>query len=144
MDRRESPYDGFIMDHIRDARNFRSLPTSNRESTGTNPLCGDEVTVLLRLANGRVEEAAFQCQCCGISMASASMMTDWAKGLTVAETRRFAHEFIGRLAGRPGAVPGKDSQMERALLTTVREFPRRVGCAILPWTTLESMLENVE
>lgn len=144
MDRPESPYDGFIMDHIRDARNFRALPAANRESTRTNPLCGDRVTVHLHLANGRVEEAAFQCECCGISMASASMMTDWASGRTVTEARRFVQEFIGRLSGHPGAASGKDSQMERALLAIVQKFPSRVGCAILPWTILESMLENME
>jgi len=144
MDRRDSPYDGFIMDHIRDTRNFRALPTANRESTGTNPLCGDQVTVQLRLVNGRVEEAAFQCQCCGISMASSSMMTGWVAGQTVTGARHFARELIGRLSGQPGAAPGKDSQIECALLATVREFPSRTGCAILPWATLESMLAKEE
>lgn len=140
MDRRDSPYDGFVMDHIRDARNYHALPTANRESTGTNPLCGDQVTIQLRVLNGRVEEAAFQCQCCGISMASSSMMTVWVTGLTVAGARQFAGELIGRLSGQTGAARGKDSQMECALLETVRELPSRAGCAILPWATLESML----
>ena len=144
MDRRESPYDGFIMEHIRDARNFRALPAANRESTGINPLCGDQVTVQLRLVNGRVEEAAFQCQCCGISMASTSMMTVWVTGLNVAGALDFVREFIGRLSGKSGAAPGKGSQIECALLATVQEFPSRTGCAILPWTTLESMLAKEE
>ena len=140
MKRGRAPYDDFVMDHIRDARNYRVLENANREKQGSNPLCGDVITVQLHVARGRVEAAAFQCECCGISMASASMMTDWVIGREVAEVRQYIRAFFGHLASRSGAASRRGDPMERALLATVRDFPARAGCAALPWTTLEAAL----
>jgi len=140
MERRQAPYDDFIMDHIRNARNYRVLENANREKQGSNPLCGDVITVQLHIARGRVEEAAFQCECCGISMASASMMTDWVKGREVAEVRQYARALSGYLSNRSGTTSRQGDPMERALFATVRDFPARAGCAVLPWATLESAL----
>jgi len=142
MERRQEPYDGFIMDHIRNARNYHVLDHANRKVAGFNPLCGDGLTLQLQVACGRIEDAAFQCECCGISMASASMMTDWVKGRTLGEVGRFVEGFAGRLAGRAEATPIGGSEMERALLATVREYPARAVCAGLPWTTLQSALND--
>ena len=139
---RQAPYEDLIMDHIRDARNYRVVADANRESTGSNPLCGDTITVQLHVMRGRVEDAGYQCECCGISMASASMMTEWVKGRAPEEARSFARAFAARLADRPGAAPGGASEIERALLATVRDFPARAGCAALPWTMLQSLLDE--
>ena len=140
MRRGQAPYDDFVMDHIRNARNYRVLELANREKQGANPLCGDVMTVQLHIAHGRVEAAAFQCECCGISMASASMMTDWVKGREVAEVRQYVRSFSGHLANRSRAAPRGADPMERTLFATVRDFPARAGCAALPWTTLEAAL----
>lgn len=142
MTHREGPYDAFVMDHIRNARNYRALDPASREAKGSNPLCGDTITMQLHVSRGRVEDAGYQCECCGVSMASASMMTEWVKGRTLAEARQFVQGIVARLAGRADAVPGGASEMERALLATIREFPARAGCAALPWTTLASLLED--
>ena len=75
-------------------------------------------------------------------MASASMMTDWVKGRALGEARPFVRALVGRLTGRPWAAPAETGEMERALLATVRNFPARAGCAALPWTTLESLLNG--
>jgi len=140
MRRGQAPYDDFVMDHIRNARNYRVLENANREKQGSHPLCGDVITVQLHVAHGRVEAAAFQCECCGISMASASMMTDWVIGREVAEARQYVRAFSGQLANRSGAAPRRADAMERALFETVQDFPARAGCAALPWTTLEAAL----
>ena len=71
-----SLYNDVILDHIRNARNFRELGDANRKAQGLNPLCGDTFTVYARVEGDRVAEASFQCECCGISMASASIMTE--------------------------------------------------------------------
>ena len=142
MTRRNAPYDDYIMDHIRNARNFRVLGGAKRESTGSNPLCGDRITLQLHVVHGRIEDAAYQCECCGISMASASMMTDWAKGRALGDARPFVRGLIACLTDRPGAARAEAGEMERALLATVRDFPARAGCAALPWTTLESLLNG--
>ena len=140
MEKRD-PYDHYVMDHIRNARNYRTLAGPDREKTGFNPLCGDRIMLQVRVTGGRIAEAAYQCECCGVSMASASMMTDWVRGRSAEEACRFARELVLALEGRaePSAAPG---EMERALLATVRDFPARARCAVLPWTTLEDLLKE--
>ena len=80
-------YDDLIMDHIKNARNFRALADATHHANGSNPLCGDELTVYIRLGNERIEDAAFQRTCCGISMASASIMTESVRGKSGAALR---------------------------------------------------------
>lgn len=140
---RRAPYDDYIMDHIRHARNYRTLTVANRESTGFNPLCGDRVTLQVRVADGCIADAAYQCECCGVSMASASMMTEWVKGRAPAEAGRFASDLVASVTGR-AAASAESGEIERALLATVRDFPSRAGCAALPWTTLEALLKEIE
>jgi nitrogen fixation NifU-like protein len=139
---RPAPYDDYIMDHIRNARNYRTLADATRDTTGFNPLCGDRITLQLRMEGGRIADAAYQCECCGVSMASSSMMTEWVKGRAPAEALQFARDLVGSVTGRApsSAAPG---EIERALLATVRDFPSRARCAVLPWTTLESLLGEV-
>ena len=136
------PYDDLVMDHIRNARNFRVPEDANRQSQGANPLCGDEVTVYLRLNAGSIEEAAFQCSCCGISMASASMLTESIVGRSTEEARSQVSLVIGLIGspGTPAAAPPEE--WLAALLATAREFPTRAGCATLPWITLDAALDG--
>jgi nitrogen fixation NifU-like protein len=135
------PYDDLVMDHIQHARNYRVPEDANRRAHGSNPLCGDDVSLHLKLEGDRIADAGFQCSCCGISMASASMLTESVVGCTAAEARRHARSVIERIAAR---VDPNDAGDERvaALLATVREFPTRAGCATLPWLTLEAALEG--
>ena len=78
-------YDDVIMDHIRNARNYHKLDGANREAEGSNPLCGDVITVYLKLSGEVIEDIGFQCTCCGVSMASASIMTESVKGKNKSE-----------------------------------------------------------
>jgi nitrogen fixation NifU-like protein len=135
----QTAYDEFVMDHIKNARNYRVLENADRELPAVNPMCGDRMAVQISIARGRVEDAAFQCECCGISMASASMMTEWVRGRSLEEAVRYARDLVERLAGRDDAAPGADSDMERALFAIVREYPSRARCAALPWRALEAM-----
>src|SRR5262245_60309148 len=135
-----TPYDDLIMDHIKNARNYRVLDDANRRSHGSNPLCGDEVDVYLRVDRDLIEDAAFQCNCCGISMASASMMTENVKGCSAGEARDRVRAVVALInAHADSAAPAAD-EMQRALLATVQEFPARKRCAALPWITLEAAL----
>jgi len=137
-----SLYSDVILDHIRNARNFRELGDANRKAQGLNPLCGDTFTVYARIEGDRVAEASFQCECCGISMASASVMTEAIKGRTVGEVRSLYRHFERLLkdpAGTSGQ-PGDDDQL--AVLALIREFPSRVNCALLGWKTLDAALDG--
>ncbi len=93
-------YDVLIMDHIWNARNYRVLEDSNRTVTGINPLCGDEITVYLRIGSETLQGVSFQCVSCGISMASASIMTEIVKHMPADAVGPLVHSFLAALWGR--------------------------------------------
>ena len=141
MAKSNSLYSDVILDHIRNARNFCELQTANRKAHGVNPLCGDIFNVYVRVEDERVVEASFQCECCGISMASASVMTETITGLTVSEARSLYKQFERMLTDPAGMLePGDDGQL--AVLALIREFPSRVNCALLGWKTLDAALDG--
>src|SRR5213595_1164196 len=99
-------YQDIILDHNRHPRNFGPLPAANRQAEGNNPLCGDQVSVLLDVEDGRIRDVAFQGVGCAISMASASLMTEALKGQTVEEARRLFQVFHDLLTtGAGGQSP---------------------------------------
>ena len=135
-------YDDLVMEHIKNARNYRVLDDAERIVVGTNPLCGDEVRLYLELKDERIADLAFQCSCCGISMASASILTETVKGAPVEEARRMIRDFIAMLE-HPAAQPAATTREEWiAMLDTARRFPARARCALLPWTTAADALER--
>lgn len=128
-------YQEVILDHNRRPRNFRVLERGQK-AEGYNPLCGDRLTVYLRVEDGRIQEATFQGSGCAISKASASLMTDAVKGKTLEEAEamfeRF-HRMITRDPDEPVEDLGKLS-----VLAGVRQFPTRVKCASLAWHALRA------
>jgi nitrogen fixation NifU-like protein len=136
-------YQEVILDHNRRPRHFGTLPDANRSAEGNNPLCGDRVTVYLRVQDDRIQDISFQGAGCAISTASASLMTDALRGKTVAEAHALFHGFH-ELVVR--GVRERDGDLEAlgklAVFEGVREFPIRVKCATLPWHTLEAALDQ--
>jgi nitrogen fixation protein NifU and related proteins len=137
----KSLYSDVILDHIKNARNFHELPSANFRAHGINPLCGDTFDVYARVEAGRVVDAAFQCECCGISMASASIMTETVKGRTVQEARALYRSFE-KLLRDPGAASLHADSGQLPMLELIREFPSRVNCALLGWHTLDAALDG--
>ena len=131
-------YDDVLMDHIKNARNYCALEKADREASGSNPLCGDEMTVYLRLAGDRVQQLAFQCTCCGVSMASASIMTESLSGMRTADALQAVRNFADVLTG--AQAPAGGDFTHRAVVDAVKRFPSRLRCALLPWLTLEAAL----
>ena len=80
MSKKNDLYDGVMMDHIKNARNYRKIINPTHTADGNNPLCGDSFTVYLVVNESVIVESSFQCECCGISMASASIMTETISG----------------------------------------------------------------
>jgi nitrogen fixation NifU-like protein len=136
-----SLYDGLILDHIKNARNYRALEPADRVAEGVNPLCGDSFTIYVRLDGETIRDAGFQCSCCGISMASASVMTEAVKGRTVTQTRELYRRFTALLS-EADTPDDADDMGEVAVLAVVREFPSRRNCAALAWHTLIAALEG--
>lgn len=145
----EELYRDVILDHYRNPRNRGTLEHPDAHAEGNNPLCGDELTVDLRLDGDRIVEVAILGQGCSISQSSASMMSQAIKGKTLAEVDESIATFKAMMdieaapssAGidpdRPGAVLG-----DLEALQGVRKFPVRIKCANLAWTTLEEALKS--
>ncbi|MGB9605409.1 MAG: Fe-S cluster assembly sulfur transfer protein SufU [Bryobacteraceae bacterium] len=136
----EDLYHQLIMDHGRRPRNFRVLEDATHRSEGHNPLCGDRVTVYVRLEDRRIAEAAFQGSGCAISMASASLMTEAIKGKPIEEVDRLFDAFHAMVTGKPAA--GHMDMGKLAALAGVAAYPVRVKCATLPWHTLKAALSG--
>jgi nitrogen fixation NifU-like protein len=131
-------YQEVIFDHNRNPRNFGKLEGSNREATGYNPLCGDEVRVYLKIDRGVIADAAFEGSGCAISMASASLMTEALKGASIPEAQQLSENFHDMVAGS-----GNLRELGKLeVLSGVREFPMRVKCATLPWHALNAALKG--
>ena len=133
-------YDDVIMDHIKRARNYGEMPLASARADGVNPMCGDNLTVYVRVEDDMVREVQFECECCGISMASASIMTEQVRDKSTREVKRIANELLESLKE---VHPEHDADLGRAaVLGIVRDFPARRNCASLAWLTLNAALDG--
>ncbi len=133
-------YQETIFDHYRQPRNYGPLEDANRKAEGYNPLCGDKVTLYLRVEDGVIRDVRFEGTGCAIATASASLMTESIKGKREGEALQLlatVHQMAtsGTIAGDAGKL---------RVLAGVHEFPERVKCATLAWHTMKAALENVE
>jgi nitrogen fixation NifU-like protein len=128
-------YQEVILDHNRRPRNFRVIEPASVSQEGYNPLCGDRLTLYLRLTDGVIADAAFQGSGCAISKASASLMTEAIRGKTVDEARKLFDAFHAMITSPPGSALPEMGKL--AVLSGVREFPTRIKCAGLAWHTMK-------
>jgi nitrogen fixation NifU-like protein len=135
-------YQEVILDHNRRPRNWGTLADATRSAEGYNPLCGDRLTLHVRVDDGRVAGISFEGSGCAISKASAALMTDAVKGRTLDEATALfdrVHDMLTTPIDRP---VDEDALGKLAVLAGVREFPTRVKCASLAWHTLKSALTS--
>ena len=130
-------YQEVILDHNRRPRNFGVLEDARR-ADGHNPLCGDRVTVYVRIDDDRVDDIAFTGSGCAISKASASLMTDAVRGMSSADVHALFAAFQDAVTGQRDV--DDDELGKLAALVGVRDFPSRVKCATLAWHALEDAL----
>jgi nitrogen fixation protein NifU and related proteins len=133
-------YRDVILDHNRHPRNFGRLEPADGHAEGANPLCGDRLSLSLRLNGEQIEDIRFEGSGCAISTASASLMTEAVKGKDRALVRQL-FERVHALLTQPEAAPDP-SLGKLAALGGVREFPARVKCASLCWHTLNAALAH--
>lgn len=131
-------YQEVILDHCKHPRNFRELPQATCSAQGHNPLCGDQLRLYLVVENGAIKDISFVGSGCCISKASASLLTEFAKGKTRAEVEAMfnrVHEMIttGKVSGDVGKL---------AVFAGVHKYPARVKCAILSWHALMAALKG--
>jgi nitrogen fixation protein NifU and related proteins len=129
-------YREVILDHNRAPRNFGELADADRVIEGVNPLCGDRMTLYVKLADGVVKDIRFKGTGCAISVASSSLMTERVKGTTIAATLDLFAKIHDMLTGAKAEPP--EALDKLAALAGVREYPTRVKCATLAWHALRA------
>jgi nitrogen fixation NifU-like protein len=134
-------YQELILDHNRKPKNFRVMEHADREIVGHNPLCGDQLTLWVKLDGETIGDVSFQGQGCAISKASASMMTTAVKGKTCEEAEVLFDKFHDLVTGKLDEAQQKELGSLRAF-GGVSKFPLRVKCASLAWHTLKSALSG--
>jgi nitrogen fixation NifU-like protein len=137
-------YQETILDHQRNPRNFARLPTANRQAEGSNPLCGDRVTVYLEVADGVIRDISFDGEGCAIARASASMMTSAVKGKTLSEAAETFRSFHRMLTGGQDPCFDLEALGKLAVFAGVGAFPVRVKCATLAWHALQAAMRAPE
>ncbi|MCL6493181.1 MAG: SUF system NifU family Fe-S cluster assembly protein [Ignavibacterium sp.] len=136
-------YQQVILDHNKAPRNFRKIEDASNFAEGYNPLCGDNVTVYMKIdKNNIIQDISFQGSGCAISKASASLMTSMLKGKTVEEAEKLFNNFHDLVTDKLGDKPDMENLGKLAVFAGVREFPARVKCASLAWHTMLSALHN--
>ena len=134
-------YQEVILDHNKRPRNFGSIEGGSH-AAGHNPMCGDRVSVYVRMDGGKVAEARFTGNGCAISKASASMMTEAVTGHTPEEVRDMFSTFQDMVTGKTN--PDDEKVGKLVVLSGVSEYPSRVKCAMLAWHALQAAIAGAE
>jgi nitrogen fixation NifU-like protein len=135
-------YQEVILDHQKNPRNYARLDGANRHAEGANPLCGDHVTVYLRVENDVIADISFEGEGCAIAKASASMMTAAVKGKSLAEASETFRQFHQMVTGGQDPCFDLESLGRLAAFSGVSAFPVRVKCASLAWHTLQAAMHE--
>lgn len=138
-------YQEMILDHYRNPRNCCSMSHATHSAAGDNPLCGDQLEIFVNIEGDIINDITFQGSGCAVSQASASLMTEHLKGLTIADSLAVFDKVHIMLTGlHPDEIDSEDEKAMGKLnaLSGVAEFPMRVKCASLAWHTLKSALKE--
>lgn len=134
-------YQDLILDHNRSPQNYRPMVDANRRADGSNPLCGDRLTIWLKVEDDTIKDVTFQGAGCAISKASASLMTAAVKGRTKSEAEALFERFRRLVTGDlPDSEAGTLGKL--AVFSGLSEFPVRVKCASLSWHALKAALNE--
>lgn len=130
-------YPEAILDHSRNPRNEGRPSGTTHAHTLSNPLCGDRVTICVAMEDDRATEVGFEVRGCALCIASASMLTEWARGRTRSEIVELRASVEAAVAAEGGATaPPHD------VWNALRAFPARVRCATLPWEALTRAIQE--
>jgi nitrogen fixation NifU-like protein len=136
-------YQEVILDHSRNPRNYGRLSNPTHEARGHNPLCGDDITIYLKMDGDIVENISFEGSGCAISTSSASLMSEMLKGMHIDQVKSVFARFHKMVTGDPSQEAEIPADLGKlAVMAGVREFPVRVKCATLGWHAVLAALEE--
>ena len=135
-------YQEIVLDHSRKPRNFGKLEDATGTGEGFNPLCGDQITLYLKIEDDTISDIGFEGVGCAISKASASMMTQGIKGKSTEETQRIFEEFRRMITNSTDGDYDAELLGDLEILSGVSKYPARIKCAVLSWHTLNAALSD--
>jgi nitrogen fixation NifU-like protein len=135
-------YQEIILDHYKKPRGRGLREPYEAEAHHVNPTCGDEVTLRVHLADGRVEDVSYQGQGCSISQAAASVLHELVTGAPVADALTRHDAFAELMVGRGQIEPDEDVLGDAVAFAGVARYPARVKCALLPWMAFKDALSR--
>lgn len=142
MSELEDLYREVILDHNKNPRNFAEIADADRTIEGVNPLCGDKLTLYVKLDGDRIADIGFKGTGCAISVASSSLMTERVKGATIDEGLEL-FDTVHRMLAESELDDTTLMELGKlAALSGVREYPSRVKCASLAWHALKTALSG--
>ena len=130
----EDLYQDLVLEHKRSPRHYGHLAQPTQKAQGTNPSCGDQIAVELKLEGNQVQDIRFTGHACAICMASTSMMTEAVKGRDVELAKTLQQHFRAVLTGEE--EPEEAPLGTLVSLAGVRQYPSRIKCALLGWHAL--------
>ena len=133
-------YQEIILEHSRKPKNAGMLEDADGMANGNNPLCGDRISVYVKLDGDRITDAKFDARGCAISIASASMMTEMLIGKSIEEAKAEQARFTEMVMSKDDPDLAQDDEL--SALMGVRKFPTRINCATLPWHTLAAAVDG--
>lgn len=142
MDALNDLYREVILDHYQQPRGKGTLADATVVVDGKNPLCGDELTLYLGIQDDRIQHVSWQGHGCSICMASSSMLAAQLEGKALTAARELLQAFIGLMHGTP--VPAHIEIGDLEVLEGIKQFPVRIKCALLPWTTFQEGMKEYE
>jgi nitrogen fixation NifU-like protein len=138
-------YQQVILDHSREKHGFGLAPTANASSHQLNPTCGDQLTLQLHATDGVISSVSWEGAGCSISMASASLLSDLAPGLSLDDARKRIALFRELMHSRGAGIDDEDELLGDAIvLEGVSKYVARVKCAMLAWVALEADLAQLD
>ena len=141
MNELEELYNDVIMDHYTLSPNKRDLEQCSCQMKGTNPSCGDEITIKIKVENDMITDMAFLGTGCAISMSSTSIMIDLIKGKNIKEAFEIIKNFKNMINKETQNI---ESLEEAVVFKNIGNMPARIKCDTLCYNTLEKMLkENI-
>lgn len=133
-----------ILDHYHNPRNKGVIEEPTAKVEGVNPLCGDELTLYLQVANGKIEDLKLQAKGCSINTASGSMMSEALKGQSIDEAKKIIATFKDMMLSKGQETVLPDELEDLEALQGVKKYPVRIKCALLPWNTMLEGIDNVK
>ena len=139
-------YQEIILDHGKNPRNKGMCEGFTNDAKAHNPLCGDKVHIYVKLNNDKeIEDLSFEGEGCAISLASASILTEIAKGKDMNFIEKISEDFLNMIKNKRKITINSLTSDQMTTITSlsgVQEFPMRVKCATMVWHTLMSAIEK--